>query len=183
MDYPIVYIDLDGVCSDLLGSLYKIMGVTFPPPKWATNNAEAKKIFGFYGKELWAEVESRNPRFWSELPAYPWFSSLWKKLEEVSKPIIVTSPSYSSRSVAGKVEWIKKNLGENFRDFHLTYNREHLARPGRFLIDDAPVNIELFEKYGGTGILFPQPWNTPGADPYQWVLNNSWIEQIKENYS
>lgn len=176
MGVKIVYVDLDGVCADLLGGLYATMGKPYPPALWPRTNADATAQFRLCGKALWEEVERRNESFWSDLSEYPWFKELWNSLSQVARPVVLTSPSATARSVAGKIEWMRKRFGDSFQDYIITSRKADLSAPNRCLIDDSPENIANFREQGGVGILFPQPWNTPNPNPCRFVNNREWLQ-------
>ena len=166
---PIIYVDLDGVCTDLLGDLYRLFGKNYPPERWPRTYHEIEQEFGFDERSFWQEVECRNPDFWSKMSEFPWVEHLFCRLNQFGTVVILTAPSRSKASVAGKIEWIRSRFNASFRDYIITSRKSDLAQSGRYLIDDSPTNVAEFSQAGGYGVLFPQPWNTPDPRPMQFV--------------
>jgi 5'(3')-deoxyribonucleotidase len=183
MDRPIVYVDLDGVCTDLLGDLYRVFAKPFPPPKWPMTYEDIQEQFGLGREEFWAEIDRRAPAFWSGMTEYPWCDELLTTVAEFGQLTVVTSPSSSSAACAGKVEWLLRKFGIDFRDFIITSRRSMLARPGRWLIDDAPEQVTAFNAAGGHGLLFPQPWNLSSGNPRSFITQLAWLLRKDESMS
>ncbi len=74
---------------------------------------------------------------------------------------ILTKPIEDPSCVAGKVEWIQRFLPNDMKDQYFIGAHKYLcAKEGTLLIDDNEDNINLFRNSGGSGILFPRPWNS-----------------------
>ncbi len=75
---------------------------------------------------------------------------------------ILTAPAQSGNCYKGKFEWVKKYFPQfiNQRRFQIGQCKHTTANARSFLIDDSDLNINDYNEYGGSGILFPQEWNS-----------------------
>lgn len=127
-----------------------------------------------HGKHsIWPLIDKRGEKFWRRLPWKKDGRELWDYIERYD-PIILSAPSRSKNSIAGKLDWIKLNLGINQKeptrkadevdaDTRIIFS----ADKGQFvkgktdiLIDDKKSNIEKWTKAGGTGILHDDSTDT-----------------------
>lgn len=160
-----IYLDLDGVCTTFIDSCIKANNLDPKEiiPIWKNKFRgvfSAYKVFGISNSEFWKNVEKTGEEFWSEMGAYPWFKDLYNELSKVGKVYFLTSPSQNPYSLSGKLKWLHKQFNKGFKDYVITPNKELLAAPDSYLIDDYPENIEKFIEAGGNAFLFPQFWNT-----------------------
>ena len=150
----------------------------------------------------WARIDELGPRFWEELEPYEMGFTLYEELWAVAPVIFVTSPSLSPDSAAGKMLWLQKHRrrlmacrgntqwkGGRFpvkyvtRAFAICPEKALLAGPDKVLIDDKPKNINRFEAWGGTGVLWPQPWNPGGHGISPEMLHYRQCQAIEETIS
>ncbi len=84
---------------------------------------------------------------------------------------ILTSPTLDPDCVAGKMEWIQKEMPTWLhRQFLIGPCKQFCARPGSLLIDDCEENVRKFRERGGLAWEFPRPWNSQrSSDPQEWV--------------
>jgi 5'(3')-deoxyribonucleotidase len=97
------------------------------------------------------------------LKVYPWANDLVKFAENMAGPenvSFLTKPVLDPYCAAGKTMWVQKHFPNYSRRLLIGSCKEMCASIDSVLVDDDDKNIEAFEKYGGHGILFPQPWNT-----------------------
>ncbi|MBN2618175.1 MAG: hypothetical protein JXR64_07655 [Spirochaetales bacterium] len=161
----IIYLDLDGVCSNFIKSAIIANNLNFNSTVelWKRDykgQFSAFKVFGISNSEFWKNIELQGEEFWSEMEEYSWFFPLYNRLKDYGEVIFLTSPSQSPLSHSGKIKWIQKRFTKNFKDYIITPRKELLANKNSILIDDYPENILNFENSGGKGILFPQFWNS-----------------------
>lgn len=151
----IILLDLDGVLVDFVSGVLKALG--------RSEKHDDIKSWNFYhewgisDKEFWSKCST--PDFWYNLELYPWAKEFYASLQNFGDVIISTSPSSSPLCVQEKVSFCKDKLGVKSRNIMVGSRKELLARKGRILIDDYTENINNFQRNGGTGILFKQPWN------------------------
>jgi len=155
----IIYLDLDGPMVDWQGGVYKLFGEN--PEK---TDGMAHEVLGVSKSEIWKRVYRAGSKWWAELEPTPWARELYDGLQKLGEVVILSSPSHIAAGSSGKVRWMKDFFNGNFRDYILTSRKELLAKPGDILVDDLEKNTTKFTDHGGTGILFPCPWNSARAD-------------------
>lgn len=173
-----IYLDIDGVCTNFIEACIKANGFNSDEVLKLWKNEyrgefRAFKVLGISNKVFWKNIETTGEEFWSNMEPYPWFLDLYKKLNEIGKVHFLSSPSMAPNSLSGKLKWLQKYFGRDFRDYIITPNKELLAHKNAYLIDDYPRNVEKFKESGGNGILFPQYWNTKEIinDKIEYVLS------------
>ena len=115
-------------------------------------------------KEMWSKITRGGIEFWQNIKLYPWAAALRRLCIEYSSQdevIFATSPAMCGESSAGKVRWIQQFAGYDCRNYLITPGNKHLLakNKGCVLIDDSDIGVEMFTRFGGSAILFPQPWN------------------------
>lgn len=147
MDYKI-YCDLDGVLVDFQKGYYKL------------TNVDLRGRYVPFTSKDWEPVDAQGPDFWNGLD---WTNDgiiLWNYIRR-HKPIILSSPSRSQSSRAGKQMWV--NRLRPHMDHLLLYPRhekQKFAQEGNILIDDMEKTIIEWNALGGTGILHTSALNT-----------------------
>ena len=163
-----IFLDMDGVLADLRRQMYT---------SWSTNEYDAfdgpypfmkggakeEPFEQWYGaKERWTTGPVLNPEFWEMIPQYPWSQSLYFQARQLGNVHICSNPGrpeFARSAAYGKMAWCASEL--RLKPAHVILMRDKylLARSNRILIDDDEDNITKWREHGGTGILFPQPWN------------------------
>ncbi|QEN04795.1 hypothetical protein EW093_08795 [Thiospirochaeta perfilievii] len=161
----IVYLDLDGVCSNFIKSCIVANNLDYYDTiyRWEKDFKgvfSAFEVFGIDNSLFWKNIESQGEEFWSDMEVYSWFYELYNELSKVGRVIFLTKPSNSPLSHSGKIKWLQKRFDKNFKDYIFTPHKELLANKNSYLVDDCPNNIKKFNDAGGNGILFPQFWNS-----------------------
>jgi len=151
----LILLDLDGVLVDFVSGCLKALGRNEKHDDVKSWNFY--KEWGISDKEFWGKCST--PGFWYNLELYPWAKEFYKSLKDYGDVIISTSPSSDTLCVQEKIAFCQDKLGIKSRNMMVGSRKELLARPGRILIDDYVENINNFNKNGGTGLLFKQPWN------------------------
>lgn len=152
-----IYIDMDGVISNFTKAALIANG--YPEDyEYTSNEYQMERELGISTPTFWKNIDKGGVEFWENMEPYKWTEFL---LGYFDKYIILTAPSLNPNCVKGKVEWMHKNIKKNFYSFIIAPARYKslLAKSGDILIDDSDKNTEAWEKAGGIGILFPQPWN------------------------
>jgi 5'(3')-deoxyribonucleotidase len=152
-----ILLDLDGVLVDFVGGALRVHGSQLCPDD--INRYDMVGVMGVSGVDFWKPIDAAGPEFWRDLESYPWFDQLYHGLKALGRVVLVTQPSWSWHSFAGKKMWLDRVLGPSFRDYAFIKEKDLLARPTRVLVDDSPHNIASFLAAGGEACLFPQPWN------------------------
>lgn len=162
-----ILLDMDGVVVHHFIALGRAAGIEVSRDNWPLGKDGIKAITGLDKATFDSMVINGGADLWASMPAFPWFSSFFKALENIAPVYYLSSPEYGAGCVAGKVTWIEKQHGPSFNRFILTTHKTLLARPTAVLIDDTQKNVDQFIAAGGQGILFQQPWNghtTPDPD-------------------
>lgn len=153
---------MDGVLSDWVGETCKIFGkiASDYDNKWIQGNPQIEKTLGISTSSLWDAINSRGSLFWENLPELPWARELYSECCKRAETFFLTSPSHDPPSLDGKLRWICKFTGDTkFRNYLIGSPKFLCASKNTVLIDDTDIKIEDFRKNGGSGVLFPQPWN------------------------
>jgi hypothetical protein len=141
-----IYLDLDGVLTDFIGSINKMFHVK--------NFKDWKKM---KSKKRWEKITAEGIRFWSKMPWTHDGRRLWNYLKDKYDITILSAhPSDKGTSVEGKKEWITKNLGPTYAKnaiITLGVNKQKYANKNSILIDDSDRNIRQWRSKGGIGIL------------------------------
>ncbi len=178
----IIYLDLDGVCSNFIKSCIEANGLNYEQTveRWEKDFRgvfSAFEVFGINNNTFWKNIEKTGEAFWTDMEVYPWFFDLYNELSKKGRVIFLTKPSHSPLSHSGKIKWLQKRFNHNFKDYIITPHKELLASSETVLIDDCPKNIAKFVEAGGKGILFPQFWNTVKEidNKVEYVLNSLYV--------
>lgn len=165
-----IFLDIDGVLADFAGGVCNLYGIDrdLAYESWPEGTYDVCDALGIDTEEMWMRIDARGVRFWEQLQPYPWAHEVFATCHEHGRVVLLTSPSYHWTSAAGKVAWIQRHLGPNFRDYLIGPPKHACAHDRAVLVDDSESNVRAFTQHGGQGITFPAPWNNrnekPGAD-------------------
>lgn len=157
----IVFLDMDGVCCgfvEAVGDLFDIKDIMnkITPGKW-----DFYEDLGITKKELWDTIREAGESFWFSMEELPSHDILYDNLRKLAKVYYVTTPELTvAASWSGKLRWIRKRRGGDFKNIIMCKDKSLLAGPNRVLIDDKPDNVKWFSYFGGYGIMFPQRCNS-----------------------
>ncbi len=175
----IIFCDLDGVLVNLRQGMSVSHGERYPYPCDRRDYPLDRPWEAWLHRtRLWTQGEVTTPQFWRKLPAYPWATALWKAIKKGSNGCakICSNPGrqeFAFAAACGKIDWCADRLRVHTKDVCLLKDKHLLAGPERVLIDDLDENIDAWNKAGGIGLLFPQPWNSAAAhthiDPIAWL--------------
>jgi len=163
----IIYLDIDGVLNtmpyDALFNVLGCNGLVYPN----SGEYDIVKICNKYLKtpisseEFWSKLDRE---FWANIhpsPECEWLPDLCGQVVGRKNVFLLSSPIDNPDCIAGKLEWIYKNLPTWLhRQFIFTHHKWVCAKPDTLLIDDYDMNIQKFVAYGGQTILVPRPWNS-----------------------
>lgn len=159
---------MDGVLTDFDAAARRIPGF-LPQFNVATDSLppDLKKE-----KERFWLITREDPDFWSGLAPIPDGLRLWGAMRHLSPRILTAAPRFNipEEEVFNhpwfievkekKLAWARKHLNIDDRDFYCTISKlkshyvDDSENNTNVLIDDRLDNINLWEKSGGTGILF-----------------------------
>jgi len=151
-----IFLDLDGVLRDWISGIYKLFDCE--PIKnigWSTLPDYVCKEYNISKSVFW---ERQNYYFWANLNPLPYMHQILDLLPR-ERTCILTSPTLNS--AGGTQAWIRKYLPRFFdrKQYLIGPAKQFCASYASLLIDDNDEHVEKFRKYGGSAILFPQPWN------------------------
>ena len=118
-----------------------------------------EKILNITVDQLWS-VQTKE--FWTGLGFMPDALRILEILENhfgVENICILSTPTKHLDCMAGKLEWIQKNLPRYSRRFLFGPQKQFCSHPNAVLIDDFVENTDKFSKWGGISYLIPRPWN------------------------
>ena len=153
-----IFLDKDGVIVDFDEGLRRRYNVAWYPTEFKL----PYKLFGMTFDEFWKDME--DPTFWAELP---WHND-GKRIQAILEPFkpTILSAAFNAGTIQGKLEWLSKEYPDTMAQGQhrvLLANgheaKAAIAGPGKILIDDRNLNIDQWTAAGGTGILYPRPWN------------------------
>lgn len=100
-----------------------------------------------------------------------------KLLSQTHHVFIVTAPPMSDYALADKLEWVKRNVGEDWRNkVFVTHQKTLIA--GDILIDDAPNPLgSKVAPPTWIHLALEQPWNTECVERVNW---NNAMDRIPE---
>jgi len=142
-DY-IIYVDLDGVLVDFFKGFEELSdGKSFEEFKKEKNTSKA-----------WTLIINAGKNWWANLPFKSDGKELWNFVKTFN-PNILSSPGTSNIDTiaSGKIEWIKRELGEDTNYIIERDKFKYANGTKTILIDDSENKIDKFVEAGGTGIL------------------------------
>lgn len=181
MRNPTVFLDVDGVLSDLWESLYKAHGIPYDPkdPKLPVGREAyfLDKVFGVTWEDLWKPYGDYSIVTMEKLPEADEIVRIVNTPERTWELAFLTCPLFNKLN--GKYAWLKKH----YPNIPIIITEEKTfccSGPESLLIDDYDKNVECWDKCGGSTILFPRRWNSrhkmePGYFPSKFIeAFNTW---------
>jgi hypothetical protein len=153
------FLDLDGVLCDFH------RGALFAHGRPASDyslfrQGDIAACLGIAPTRFWSRLE--RAEFWAGLEPTPECAAILTAVENQYGPenvCILSSPTLSPGSLAGKYQWIRHHLPAYSRRFLIGPPKHFLARADAVLIDGSDDNVRTFRRAGGWAILVPRPWN------------------------
>lgn len=172
----VIFLDLDGVLVDFVRGASEVFNQDYDKiiEKWEPGCYDMEKMLGISKEKFFNTIEEKGEDFWAKLPPFPYSKDFYDHCTTLGKTVICTSPTYDCKSTSGKMRWLHKNYGRNFRNYILTPRKELCARSSHVLIDDHVPNVEKFRDNGGQAILFPAIHNSRHA------LAKNCVKVVKE---
>ena len=165
-------LDLDGVCCNFVSPVLDVFGKK--DITWPDGETSIEKVLNVSTEEMWEKVDNKGSDFWRNLKHYFYFYDLLSELKKIGDVVFLSSPSWDSGCVKGKLEWLQDRFGKSFKDYIFTSKKHYCANNRTILIDDFSKNCKKFIEFGGQAILFPQPWN----DNYMFKTDNDKIQYV-----
>ena len=135
-----IFCDMDGVLTNMVKHYFELTG---------------KDLEDKVNNRKWYQDIHGNFEFWRDMPWLDDGKELWHFIKSYG-PCVLTSPTLDKNCKKGKIEWVKRELGEDVPIIvalkkHLIFNEESLE--GKILIDDKEKNIDPWVSMGGIGVL------------------------------
>ena len=160
-----IYLDMDGVCVDLISALLASQGYDAGEvlARWRAEHPGShfpRSLLGKTEEQFFRHKDMYQKSFWQGLEPYPWFETLYAELGKRGHVVFLSAPPADMPDcVSGKQEWLIEQFGSGFNDFIFTSHKYKLAHSKAVLVDDLPFNTKRFERRNGHGLIFPQAWN------------------------
>ena len=155
-----IFLDVDEVLANWVGAMLTLLGRdpvevhahwdTLSPRPW-----DVLAVLGESGNAMWRAIDAAGADFWHDVEPFPWCHALFAACRSVAPTYLLTSPSLHPSSLAGKLAWMQRQFGRDFRDYLVGPAKHSCAHPGALLIDDSPHNCEKFIAHGGHAVVFP----------------------------
>ena len=158
MKRKVILLDMDGVIADFVGAIFALHNQEPNYKAWPKGEYDCSKILGISRTKFW-QLTDDSPTFWKDMPRLENGLALYELLKKEREVFIATSPSRDPKCSSGKIEWLQRHLGSNFRNFILSPHKHLMAASG-ILIDDDDERCQKFIDAGGQAIVYPQPWNS-----------------------
>lgn len=180
-----LFIDMDGVLVDFIGGCARLTGR--PAPKRDPKIKDNRTMEEWFGDDVWKRITIAGSDFWEGLEPFPWAAPLWERLcaANDNDVYILSSPGNgrtAQQACYGKIAWCRKHLGIDTDSIILAKSKSVVARPSVILIDDTDRILINWERSGGRGIVFPQPWNgmyqACGEDPIAYLQRHLQAEGV-----
>lgn len=172
-----IILDLDGVIVDFLkGACLWWEKDFFYNVPGNENNWDVAGILGVPPKEFWDSFN--NHRFWANLEWMPDGKEILKLCIQavgVQNIAICTAiPDSCPMGLSGKMEWVKKNIPELYKQTFIGHAKYFFGNPNTILVDDYNKNYGEFLAHDGNAILVPRYQNANNA------LRGKTVEYVRE---
>lgn len=158
----IIFLDIDGVCSFWEKSAGRTCGIDIEDPKIREEIKNGKRFETYVGgdEKMWPMIQKEGTKWWADMELLPWAKRLFNELNKRADHFsFLSSPSNDPLCAAGKVEWLRKHFGDDFKDFLIGRNKHLCASPRSLLVDDDKKKIKKFRKFGGHVFQWPSPFH------------------------
>jgi len=161
-----IFLDLDGVLVWFVKGAAPLFGLTLEEmlSRCPAGTYDMDVGLGVSRTQFFATISKAGEDFWANLEPYPHALEFYEHCKSIAPTKILTSSTFDPHCAAGKMRWMYKWLGTNFRDYHITPLKEDCASPGAVLIDDLESNVNNFRAAGGKAILWPTHFNCRYAE-------------------
>lgn len=162
-----IFLDLDGVVTNWVKGATEALHLRIDDPKVRSQIKKGKRIEDFVGgtDNMWRMIENYGEDWWVDLETFPWSMKLFEELRRRAGLFsILTSPSRNPICASGKMKWMKKHFGEDFKDFLIGSVKHLCACPNSLLINDDRNNVLKFRQHGGYAFRWPDPLEIQDGD-------------------
>jgi len=146
-----IYLDLDGVMSDLRKKWSELIGEPFTQERYLRDREFRNRVWRETNRAL-----KRGEEVWYDLDLMPDALLLWQFLKPYDVEILTaTGRSHMDKIRDMKKRWVADNLSPSVK-VNTTrdgVDKIEFADENSILIDDQQKNINVWEKAGGIGVL------------------------------
>ena len=153
-----IYLDLDGVMSDLRKKWSELVGQPFSQERYTSDRQFRNLVWKTTNRALKQGIE-----VWYDLDLMPDAMTLWQHLRPYDVEVLTaTGRSHMDKIKDMKHRWVADNISplvkvNTTRD---GVDKAEYADENSILIDDQQKNIDAWEREGGIGILHTSAENT-----------------------
>jgi hypothetical protein len=162
-----IFLDMDGVCFDWLGSACSVAKINENDEKIREKLKKAGRLHDlhdiFGGKDkMWDKIDKKDD-FWFGMGIFPWAKKLVDTLKRYGEISFLSSPGKLhdypesvAKACHGKCLLVHKFFPEH--ELLLVHNKEQCANKKSILIDDSEKKVKRFKEAGGKAYLFPNQY-------------------------
>lgn len=154
----VVFLDVDGIVADFFSAVVNAHNSDLTYESYPKGEDSLPKAMGLSYNRFWNGVTSDlilNLDLTEEAHA------LFNYANRFGETCFLTSPP--RKCADARTDWIREKFPNS--PYILSKWKEFCcAGPHSILVDDRDSNIEAWTAKGGTGILFPRPWNKRHAE-------------------
>lgn len=156
-----ILLDMDGVLTDMIQGAAVVFNKDYDEllKRWPPGVYEIQVGFNMSSSRFYKALQEHGEDFWANLPPYPYALDFYEYCKSIAPTYILSTPTLDPSSLSGKLRWLNKWFGSNFRNYIFTAHKQMCARHTHVLIDDRVSNVEAFREHGGQAILWPTPFN------------------------
>lgn len=163
-----IFCDMDGVLSFWEKSAAKTLDIDLNDEKIREELKQGKKKMEDYvggDDKLWRKIDKEGIDWWTNMEILPWGKRLFDELNKATTEFsILSSPSNNPVCADGKIRWMRKQFGEDFKNFLIGRNKYLCAGPNTLLVDDNKGKCKKFRQYGGNTFVWPSPFKLIDGD-------------------
>ena len=166
-DGLIIFLDMDGVITFQEKAAAKVLDLDLNDKDIRDKIKNGKRLETFVGGDsvMWPKIDAEGTKWWRDMEMLPWGMELYKKLKAKGDHFcFLTSPSNNPTCAAGKIEFLRKHFGDDFKNFLIGRNKEFCASPRSLLVDDSASKVKKFRKFGGHAFQWPCPLSLLDGD-------------------
>lgn len=161
----IIMVSADGILMDFLYASLRLFNRTDLYTNWPAGVWDIPKTLGIQKNDFWDRIANAAYKFWREVPMTFWnkeaFNCVLQGASETGSDVyIVVNPTMDTRSIQGKVDWLRGYFDKYFTDYIVVHDKTILARPGCTLVSVCEEIVNNFNASGGNGVLFPAVTNS-----------------------
>jgi 5'(3')-deoxyribonucleotidase len=174
-----VALDMDGVLVNFNKGASEKHGIALTEEQY---RCSLQKHWGLTQKDFWSKCSGFE--FWDNLEWMPDGKDILSTVVELvgkENIAICTSPAKDPMCLAGKYNWVRREIPWLERRMIITPIKEWCASKWTVLVDDNPEKIDNFVKAGGKGCLVPRLWNK-NADRTAVPFIEGFIQAVKYMY-